>query len=91
LGVWSALRRREPPTPAASRRDLVIVAIPAAILTATVALGVGNYGLLIRQRSQIVLLAIPFVALGWVAWKGRRLSSQAADHESPEAQTSSFR
>lgn len=48
-----------------SRRVFVLV-LPALMLAAMLSLVIGNFGAIIRERLQVVILLIPFIALGWV-------------------------
>lgn len=48
---------------AVGRRALVLI-VPALITGAMLGLLIGNYGTLVRERLQVVLLLIPFVCLG---------------------------
>jgi hypothetical protein len=47
------------------RRRLVL-GIPAALLVVALSLLVGNYGTVVRERLQVTVLLLPFVAHGWV-------------------------
>ncbi|MDQ4142194.1 MAG: hypothetical protein M3198_00360 [Actinomycetota bacterium] len=47
----------------AGRKSFVLL-LPAVFLAALLSLVVGNYGLLLRERAQVTLLLIPFIALG---------------------------
>jgi len=66
-GFWWGLR-------AARRVDRrwVVAAVPAAATTAVLALSVGNYGILVRERMQILVLVAPIVALGFAARRADR-------------------
>jgi hypothetical protein len=46
------------------RRRLVL-GVPALVLAVGLALFVGNYGTVVRERLQVSILILPFVAYGW--------------------------
>jgi hypothetical protein len=49
---------------AIGRRRLVL-GVPALLLAVGLALFVGNYGTVVRERLQVSILILPFVAYGW--------------------------
>jgi hypothetical protein len=63
-GLHAALFRRSVFTIDSRRLAPWMLVLPASAMALAMALGIGNYGLLIRQRTQISLLMVPFLALG---------------------------
>lgn len=59
-----------------ARNRVLALALPILTTTPVLALTVGNFGLLERERSQIFIMAVPFIALG--------LSIRAADRAQSE-------
>jgi hypothetical protein len=53
-------------------RRMFVLVLPAVILTAMLSLVIGNFGTVIRERLQILILLLPIVATGWVARPGAR-------------------
>jgi hypothetical protein len=47
-------------------RRRYVSALPAALVVIGLGLLLGNYGAIVRERLQITVLLVPFVALGWV-------------------------
>jgi hypothetical protein len=45
-----------------SRRRLLVLLIPAAVVLVVLAVTLGNYGILVRQRPQIIVFLLPLVA-----------------------------
>jgi hypothetical protein len=41
------------------------LALPAALVTCSLALLIGNYGTIVRQRPQVSVFLVPFAAYGW--------------------------
>jgi hypothetical protein len=70
LGLRSAWRR--------SGRTLLLLFLPAGAASAVLSLLVANYGTLVRARIQVVVLLMPFIALGLAERRERRLA--AAEH-----------
>lgn len=67
-------------------RGLLVLVLPAVLSTALLSLAVGNFGTLVRERSQVVVICIPLIALG-LAERRRRVS--ADDDRVPTASTGS--
>ena len=57
-GFREARRRR--------KRSAFILLIPAAIAACMLALLVANFGTVVRERMQVLVLLIPFISLGLV-------------------------
>lgn len=55
-GLWAAKRR--------IGRRLMTLLIPATMTGAALALLIGNFGTVVRERPQVTILLLPFVALG---------------------------
>jgi hypothetical protein len=58
------------------RRRLVL-GIPALLLAVGLALFVGNYGTVVRERLQVSILILPFVAYGWTLRRRGALAAPA--------------
>lgn len=58
--LWRGLRRglRQ------QGRKLAVLLLPAATMACVLSLSVGNFGILVRERMQVLLLLVPFIALG---------------------------
>lgn len=46
-------------------RARVVLALPATLVACSLALLIGNYGTVVRQRLQVTVFLVPFAALGW--------------------------
>ena len=66
-----------------SGRAALVVALPAVTAAALLALTVGNFGTVVRERGQVTILLLPLIALG-LSLRGR--ARPAADGE-PAAAT----
>lgn len=66
-------------------RIVFALAIPAGALAILLALAIGNYGLLLRERAQVMVLVIPFMALGLSlrASSKKRIDRRGSRHPSP--------
>jgi hypothetical protein len=51
-----------------------VLLVPAAITACMLALLVGNFGTVVRERMQVVVLLVPFISLGLAVRAGPRLS-----------------
>ncbi len=60
------------------RRCLTVI-LPAAGVSCLLALAIGNFGTVVRERMQLVVLLIPFVALGLVQRAARRSDEAQQD------------
>ena len=56
-GLAESRRRRQ--------RAAFVLLIPAAITTCMLALLVANFGTVVRERTQVLVLLVPFISLGW--------------------------
>ncbi len=71
-GLRSAWRRRA--------REVLIVVVPALCVAAGLALGIANFGTVVRQRNQVLVLLLPIIAVGlaerrpWRVVEGQRRS-----------------
>jgi len=45
-------------------RAVLVLVLPALISTVMLALVIGNFGTVVRERAQVVVLLVPFIALG---------------------------
>lgn len=70
-GLQVARRRR------GGRRSLALL-LPAIILSVELALVIGNFGTIVRERTQVVILLLPFIALGLAARAGARARVEPA-------------
>lgn len=61
-----ALRQRS------SRRGALALLLPAVAILFVVAATFGNYGFVVRQRSQAAPFLVPIAAAGWVLYRQRR-------------------
>lgn len=46
-------------------RRMLVILLPALAVSALLALSVGNFGTVVRERAQPLLILVPIVALGW--------------------------
>ncbi len=67
VGLWWGLRAAR----LGDRRWLVLV-MPALATVMVIALSVGNYGTLVRERMQVLVLVAPIIALGFAARSASR-------------------
>jgi hypothetical protein len=51
-------------------RTRLVPLLPAALVAVSLALLIGNYGTIVRQRLQVTVFLIPFAALGWCLRRG---------------------
>jgi len=49
------------------RRGIRILLLPTAATSCLLALAIGNFGTVVRERMQVVVLLIPFLAVGLAA------------------------
>jgi cation transport ATPase len=68
-GFADARRRR--------RRSAFVLLIPAAIAACMLALLVANFGTVVRERMQVLVLLIPFISLGLALRNSSRPAPQA--------------
>ncbi len=61
-------------------RGMLILVLPAATTSCLLALAIGNFGTVVRERMQVVVLLIPFVALG-LAERARLRSSDPQEDD----------
>jgi hypothetical protein len=54
-------------------RVRLVLVLPASLVACSLALLIGNYGTIVRQRLQVTVFLVPFAALGWTL--GRRAST----------------
>jgi hypothetical protein len=52
--------------------------LPAALVACSLALLIGNYGTIVRQRPQVTVFLVPFAALGWSL---RDHAARSVDHD----------
>jgi hypothetical protein len=55
-GIRAAAKRRG--------RQILVLLLPAATMSVLLALAIGNFGTLVRERTQVFILLIPFICLG---------------------------
>ena len=46
-------------------RTRLVLVLPATLVACSLALLIGNYGTIVRQRLQVTVFLVPFAALGW--------------------------
>ena len=66
-----------------SRRRLLVLLLPASVMAIILALGLGNYGILIRQRPQVLVFLLPIIASSLA----RRRSGRVDVGSAPEVVT----
>ncbi len=66
------------------KNRVMALGIPLLTTTPVLALTVGNYGILERERTQIVIMAVPFIALGLATRKVESLERAKAEQEATE-------
>ncbi|HWC12717.1 MAG TPA: hypothetical protein VG455_16020 [Acidimicrobiales bacterium] len=71
--LWRGLRRGRPLV----NRELLVLILPAIAVAMLLSLSVGNYGTQLRERTQVLVLVVPFVALG-LSERAARRSRRAA-------------
>jgi hypothetical protein len=64
-------------------RKVTVLALPTLLASVVLALAVGNFGTLVRERVQVVSLVIPIIALGLAERAARRAGDD--DHADVEA------
>jgi hypothetical protein len=73
-GIREAWRRRG--------REVLVYLLPALFVTVGVALLVANFGTVVRERMQVVILLIPLMGLGWsVRHPAGRVAPDAAPRQ----------
>jgi 4-amino-4-deoxy-L-arabinose transferase-like glycosyltransferase len=60
-----------------ARRRIAVLLFPALLLTVMLSLLIGNFGTVTRERLQVLVLLLPFVALG-LAPRGTRTAEQVS-------------
>ena len=73
-GIRHAVREK-------GRRTLLLVS-PAAALLVTLCLLISNYGMVLRERPQVLVLLLPIAGYGWTA--GRRTREPVSHPLAPE-------
>lgn len=73
-GLRSAVRRRG--------RAVLVLVLPALVTTALLSLVVGNFGTVVRERNQVVIMAVPLLALGLAEGHARSLPGAPSAHVS---------
>ena len=71
-GIRMAARRRG--------RQILVLLMPALTTSILLALAIGNFGTLLRERAQVFVLLLPFICLG-LSLRGRRDAADAAGAE----------
>ncbi len=61
-------------------RGILVIVLPSVTTACLLALAVGNFGTALRERSQIVVIVVPLIALGLA----QRRKSRPSDGTSPE-------
>lgn len=64
LGLMPALRRGTIEGVRKTRRKSLVLLMPAALVAVMLSLVIGNFGTAVRERIQVVVILVPFVALG---------------------------
>jgi hypothetical protein len=52
--------------------------LPAIIISVELALVIGNFGTIVRERTQVVILLLPFIALGLAVRAAERSEAEPA-------------
>jgi hypothetical protein len=73
--LWRGLRRGWQ----VARRRVLVLILPTLTTAAMLSLSIGNYGTQLRERLQVVLLLVPFVALGLAVRQERQALSGAVE------------
>lgn len=68
-------------------RRMLVLLLPAACASAVVALGVGNYGTIVRERTQIVVILLPLIAYGLALRRTSTESTRPVDAVPPVLST----
>jgi 4-amino-4-deoxy-L-arabinose transferase-like glycosyltransferase len=75
--LWRGVRSAN----AAASRQWYVLAGPAIILTLSLSLLVGNFGMIVRERLQVTVLLVPFVGFGWALRRRRRVAKVGHDEK----------
>ncbi|MFN2556896.1 MAG: hypothetical protein ABR592_08490 [Nitriliruptorales bacterium] len=62
-------------------RGMLVLVLPAITTSMLLALAVGNFGTVVRERGQVTILLVPIIALGLAARARARSASQSQDAE----------
>jgi hypothetical protein len=62
-------------------RRVIVLLVPAFMTTLMLSLLIGNFGTVLRERVQLVVLLVPFIALGLALRGARPLSENLAESE----------
>lgn len=65
-------------------RRILVLGLPAITTTCLLSLAVGNFGTLVRERMQVVILVVPLIALG-LSLRGERRAAERPGELSPVA------
>ena len=57
-------------------RTVRVILLPAIAVTMALSLSAGNFGIIVRERAQIIVLLLPLIAYGW--WHRSASRSEAA-------------
>lgn len=63
------------------RREVLVLFLPALTTAVLLALAVGNFGTVVRERGQVTILLVPIIALGLAARTRARSASESQDGE----------
>ncbi|HVE94939.1 MAG TPA: hypothetical protein VNB24_08475 [Acidimicrobiales bacterium] len=61
-----------------ARRKTLLLLVPAIAIAAPLSLLIGNYGTAIRERLQVIILLVPFIALGVARRRASRQTESSA-------------
>ncbi len=63
-------------------RRMAVLLLPAVTIAAVLSLSVGNFGILVRERMQVMILVVPVIAYGW-SLRRRRAPAAATIESAP--------
>ena len=69
-------------------RKSLLLLLPVLVASVVLALVISNYGTVVREREQIVVLLVPFIALGLATKAARRQDLLADTFSSPDEESS---
>ena len=64
-----------------SRRRILVLMLPGVAIASVLGLILGNYGILVRERTQVVVVMLPIIAIGLAQKKGEGEVAEAGSEE----------